>query len=683
MENKALEFAIKKIAECQLFVEAVGDENFIRRRAKQNIAKIEIEKQPEADGSDGYYNFDRKTVLVRGYDDVQEFEQEFERKKQNNAQSTMVHEAIHAILTNSIKRGRIKVSTGIMECYENGGECGRGLNEALTEWIVKKTGLNATSYRMEMNLLEQIELVVGERAIMRMANGDISNNIANILGMTSAECRKFLTKIDNIHFLKRDASELGRIIKLLEEKKSKLDRDPKRVAKIDEILKEKDSYALAIESNDYIAYLNEMSLVDTIETRIDYLKSLEKRHNASLELEIAEVETEIYEVYFEQELERLSLQSEFSYEEAKKYIKKYDNFMSLIMTTNIDAIEGAKPEYSALRRNLSNMQLSYNRNLRTKLIKVIHAKTAEQMQTGEMSAEELSENTKLIIAENKRQLETNRMLFENGLISKDEMKNTAVRDIAEIMVPGNPDGLVDILVNKSNVRENSNQRSMTEIIQELKEVITVGTGKQKRVIYTLKDGTTGILRNEFLVAEGTELITSDEEIEDREQLFDFTLEMGGSQDMNIIIRNFETLKQEIEARMPGAEIRILNEVIYVKGQEKEEFYINEGNDWVQLKDIQRGTMQYKEPKAKEEKHEKKKVDFFTIMSAIGKMVVDTITFKKKGKIMQLPDVVVKKKEEKEETFAEKLNPENYDKQESMTNFKNSSVITNEINNDER
>lgn len=653
MENKALEFAIKKLAECRLFVEEVGDEEFIRQRAKQNITRIEIEKQPEADGSDGYYNLERRTVVVRGYDDVQEFEQEFERKKQNDAQATMLHETIHAILANFIKRGIITNSTGIMEYYKNEEECGRGLNEALTEWIVEKAGLSPTSYRMELNLLKQIELVIGERAVMRMANGNIANNIADILKMTKIECIKFLNRTDNIHFLKRDVSELTRIIKLLEEKKTKLDMDPKRVAKIDEILKGKDSYSLAIESNDYIVYLIRDSLVDTIENRIDYLRSLEKKQNASLKLGIAEVEAEIYNRYFKEELEKLSLQTEFSYEEAKRYIEKYDNYMSLIMTTKI---EGEKTEYSTLRRNLLNMQLRYNRNLRTKLIRVICEKTIEQMQKGELATVELSKNLKLIIADERRQRETNRMLFENGLIDKDEMENTAIRDIAKLMVPGNPDGMVDILENKSNVREGANQKSTTEIIQELQEVITLGTKDKKRVVYKLKDGTVGILRDKVLVSEGTKLIISDEEIENRENLFDFTLGMDESQDMNIIIRNFEELKQEIEARMPGAEIRILNEVIYVKGSEQEEFYINEGNDWIELKDIQRGTMQYKEPKAKGEKHKKKKVDFFTIMSEIGKIVVDTITFKKKGNILQLPDVTVKKKEG---TFAEKLNLKNY------------------------
>ena len=55
-----------------------------------------------------------------------------------------------------------------------------------------------------------------------------------------------------------------------------MDRDPKRVAKIDEILQEKDTYILAIDSDDYIVYLSEKSLSDTVETRIEYLKSLEK-----------------------------------------------------------------------------------------------------------------------------------------------------------------------------------------------------------------------------------------------------------------------------------------------------------------------------------------------------------------------------------------------------------------------
>ncbi len=654
MENKALEFAIKKLAECRLFVEEVGDEEFIRQRAKQNITRIEIEKKPEADGSDGYYNLERRTVVVRGYDDVQEFEQEFERKKQNDAQATMLHETIHAILANFIKRGIITNSTGIMEYYKDGEECGRGLNEALTEWIVEKAGLSPTSYRMELNLLKQIELVIGERAVMRMANGNIANNIADILKMTKIECIKFLNQIDNIHFLKRDVSELTRIIKLLEEKKTKLDMDPKRVAKIDEILKGKDSYSLAIESNDYIVYLIGNSLVDTIENRIDYLRSLEKKQNASLKLGIAEVEAEIYNRYLKEELEKLSLQTEFSYKEAKRYIGKYDNYMNLIMTTIIETIEGEKTEYSALRRNLLNMQLRYNRNLRTKLIRVICEKTIEQMQKGELATVELSKNLKLIIADERRQKETNRMLFENGLIDKDEMENTAIKDIAKLMVPGNPDGMVDILENKSNVREGANQKSTTEIIQELQEVITLGTKDKKRVVYKLKDGTVGILRDKALLSEGTKLIISDEEIENRENLFDFTLRMDESQDMNIIIRNFEKLKQEIETRMPGAEIRILNEVIYVKGSEQEEFYINEGNDWIQIKDIQRGIMQYKEPK--EEKHKKKKVDLFTIISEIGKIIVDTITFKQKENILQLPDVTVKKQEG---TFAEKLNPKNY------------------------
>lgn len=79
-------------------------------------------------------------------------------------------------------------------------EIGRGLNEGLTNWIVRKTGLPTNGYRTLTNFMEELELAIGEDNVMEMGKGNLCERIPKLLKIDYDECLK-----NYLHFYKKKA----------------------------------------------------------------------------------------------------------------------------------------------------------------------------------------------------------------------------------------------------------------------------------------------------------------------------------------------------------------------------------------------------------------------------------------------------------------------------------------------
>lgn len=114
----------------------------------------------------------------------------------------ILHEALHAIFEKDkqeYKELGLRYSTGVDEMYLDGTSLGIGLNEGLTEWICQKAGYGCISYTTEFNIVRMLELAIGEENVMKLAKGNIKENVTKLLDLDETECKYILGLIDRIH----------------------------------------------------------------------------------------------------------------------------------------------------------------------------------------------------------------------------------------------------------------------------------------------------------------------------------------------------------------------------------------------------------------------------------------------------------------------------------------------------
>ena len=144
VENKAvkeylIKFVLNDLDNCPLFKRVFG-KNFARENLELNLERVytnefSLIRSGYMDEEDLSITIctNKENDTILSIDDIE---------KRPNLKATIMHEALHAILSKSkmfCRRNKIKAGTGILECYENGKELGRGLNEGLTNWITEKT----------------------------------------------------------------------------------------------------------------------------------------------------------------------------------------------------------------------------------------------------------------------------------------------------------------------------------------------------------------------------------------------------------------------------------------------------------------------------------------------------------------------------------------------------------------
>jgi len=144
---------------------------FARRSLKRNLNKVYTNDLDESKAA-RYSPIDRNITFCTKEENSQLLTVD-DIKTNPGLEATMLHEGIHAVLNKSkiaCKANGIIYGTGISEITERGEEYGRGLNEGLTNWICEKTGIPKNTYPEETNFVRQLELALGEKAIMKMEN---------------------------------------------------------------------------------------------------------------------------------------------------------------------------------------------------------------------------------------------------------------------------------------------------------------------------------------------------------------------------------------------------------------------------------------------------------------------------------------------------------------------------------
>ena len=198
-----INFVIEKTQQCQIFAKVFG-KDFARDRLKTNLKTVYTNEYSRKKA--GYHSTNEHTISICTSDkqEPQLTVKLLEKNKQKV--TTMLHEAIHAILTKSeeeCKKIGVKHATGILEYYEKKEddeqipELGRGANEGLTNWICELLGYKTSSYQYETTFIKQLELVMGQTRILKMGKGNICKNVSKQLHMSQKQTINVKEKDDN------------------------------------------------------------------------------------------------------------------------------------------------------------------------------------------------------------------------------------------------------------------------------------------------------------------------------------------------------------------------------------------------------------------------------------------------------------------------------------------------------
>ena len=137
-------------------------------------------------------------------------------------------------------KARYKSSKSILEQMRNlkkmqddweDNKCfGTALNEGITEWIRLKTVPGNESYDIEINIVKQIENIIGARKIIEIINTK-PEEMHKALNMSKSEFEIFCNKIDYLEFINSLKEEIEYNLLELNEGRKKLERFNKEEGK--------------------------------------------------------------------------------------------------------------------------------------------------------------------------------------------------------------------------------------------------------------------------------------------------------------------------------------------------------------------------------------------------------------------------------------------------------------------
>lgn len=205
MENEEIkqyliDFVVKTLSECKVFSNVYGEE-FVEQQLEKNVEKVITDVYVKTNIK-GSYNPKIKAIILLSEQKNSPPLTIEDIENNDILKHYILHEALHAIFEKDkqeYKELGLRYSTGVDEMYLDGTSLGIGLNEGLTEWICQKAGYGCISYTTEFNIVRMLELAIGEENVMKLAKGNIKENVTKLLDLDETECKYILGLIDRIH----------------------------------------------------------------------------------------------------------------------------------------------------------------------------------------------------------------------------------------------------------------------------------------------------------------------------------------------------------------------------------------------------------------------------------------------------------------------------------------------------
>lgn len=533
-----INFVANKLENCDLFTEVFG-RGFATNRLNMNVDKVYTNEVDGEISVGGYYKESDSSITIckEGKDGKILSPSDIENDKL--LQEATTHEAVHAILRKLKKecvKRKLKGGTGILERYKKGGELGRGFNEGLTNWIVRKAGIKTHSYPELTNLVEQIELAIGSKETMKINKGNIEKNVIPRLKMSLEEGKAFLGQCDTIYALTKSlekASHIKNVVSYkLEYKESNGFLDDKRIEKNEKDYSKLRDIKLGRGKriyDFYERYIRENNLEDSLETEInffsDFYNDCEKEYNDFNDM----MQKLIFEKYFKDEYQELKQSEEISEEQYKKYM----TFCNL-MPKGGEYTKLLKTDFKQFARDYLQNKIS---------------QAEEKYKEGKLSINEFMHINELI------DYESSGTYFE--------LRNDLISKISNQINPDNPEPVIYLM------REFLER----EKIQEINDytIFEIVAGEKEDYLY-FKNGEPEFSKHSFRKIE----ISANDEKQRYEDFFDFTDAI--EEDTQSVIQQFLELKENVERKNPDAKITILDTNIIIDDNGEKSIYMISGPD---------------------------------------------------------------------------------------------------------
>lgn len=187
----------------------------IKRRLDKNIQSLFFgDKNRNALGT---YDFIGKKINLYLGENVTQ-----EEITNNKNISTIIHEAVHALLRNRYGTGMLFIKPVIDEGLQkihtpkaDFPEIGRGLNEGFTNWVVQQSGLETNSY---VNLTEIISIIytcIGAEKMIPFTSYNYKK-ICNSLHMSKEFGMEFIRQTDELYFSEENLRDIADIMRYFE-----------------------------------------------------------------------------------------------------------------------------------------------------------------------------------------------------------------------------------------------------------------------------------------------------------------------------------------------------------------------------------------------------------------------------------------------------------------------------------
>lgn len=538
-----IEFASETLEQCTLFTQIFGN-GFAHTRLEKNVQKVFTNEFSKT--INGYQNSSDNsiTLCTSNRDDVVLTVEQLQ--KDRNKLSTLLHEAVHAILSrdeNECKKFNIVSGTGILEVMVNQQgeniEVGRGLNEGLTNWICGHAGYLPNSYYELTSFVCELELAIGSQRVMKLGKGNITKNVAKQLNMSKTECICFLMQADQVYQIKDQNLTLNNWKTILEnylQSNMSQDDDFKRNAIQEyEQLQKNDDYIEAICSNEYQKYLDNNSLEDSNETRIEYLKELITSNNKKLPDLIANVESKIFDKYFKKEWEgilksrRIDTDTFFRFKALSEFFKK----------TSLGMQQNAQNSQNQLSQFLMQFE-----EVEEKYYHGISQLAEKDLKNGNLTLDRAIQ------------------LFQAASEIGDDKLYYLIGNISQIMYPEDASAVQSLLFKLQ--KDNR--------LEDIKEYyIHCANTENKRVYLFFRNGQLEFTSEDNILKK----ISVKDDVKKFNDVFDCTLMLD--EDDQKIIKEFIGIKTAAEAKNPNANITISGRTIVVDfGDRINIYFIDKG-----------------------------------------------------------------------------------------------------------
>lgn len=528
-------YSADKLDSCPLFTKVFG-EGFARRTLLQNVRTVYTNAKSK--DSSGSYIGDVINIF-KGEEDgpllsVSDIEND------EDLLEVSEHECIHAVLRKSDEEctaHNMEFGSGILEYYNNGTEIGRGFNEGLTNWVLKKTGIKATTYEILTACVDKVEMAIGEERTMRLGKGDIRGNAVKQLGMTEEETLSLLTYTDNIYVSMRRGRELKRIINALTNLENK-----------EEIVSDEMRNQLAILlETDYLTYTNLIpenadylmkNKSDTVQKEIDYITPRWKAEAERTYNNLYKFEDLIVGKYFLAEIEETIDSGEISITRAKRF-------------DEINRMLSCNPK-KELGENIGKFKEAYEK-LTERITMSLIAEAKKEFQEGRLTGKKIDELEKL----------SNRGRF-NIVDDEYEVDRVFLSEIAEMINPDKNRAVKELLC------ELTKNGRLDEI--EEYEISTVNMEEEEIYVFSKNGKIMGYSNGAVTYNQCRSEITNDE--------LDYT--MDEDEDEKAVIEAFDEMRQSILENDPNAEFRIINRIIATYSEKGDSFYYIKSNQIVPI-----------------------------------------------------------------------------------------------------